>query len=654
MNSSNIIVVEMNNPLTQLREECQMLMEEALAIAYPEEKLPQAKYSLPPSPEMGELSSPVCFQLARRIRQSPAKIAQNLVEKMNIKHISLVEMIKPVNGYINFFTGGEYSTLVIETAVNLDEDYGFLKTNIPERIMVEHTSANPNGPIHIGNARNSIIGSCLANLLKKRGHEIIIHYLVNDMGRQVAMATYGWRLLGKPKPEGIAELWVGTIYASVNVISEAIKLEKDLEEAEKNGWVYEAQEARDNLKEYEIAAKELRSRYPSIYDNLMEKLPLIESLQEDIVALNTAYENNEPRTREDVRTLIGYCLKGFERSLGEIGINFDSFDFESQLVWDKAAEYVLDELIKSGYVITDQGTKILDCDRIAQDLELKERWGLHPKHEIPRLVLVRSDGTTLYTLRDMAYSIWKFSLVERVINVIGQEQKLAQLQLRIALAAMENLWMGDKQLHYAYEFVKLPGVKMSGRLGRYITLIEVINRATELAYDEVHKRAPNLTEDEKRDIARIVGFGAVKYTLLSVDPMKQVIFDWNRALNFETNSAPFIQYSHARTCNILKKSIGKNLPDFSQLTNVKEKELINMIAQFPETFEGAVEELKPGDITAYANNLADKFNSFYATQRVLNAETPGLIGSRLALVDASRITLRNALDVLGIQAPERM
>jgi arginyl-tRNA synthetase len=256
----------MTNPLAQLREECQKLLEETLAVTFPEETLPQAKYSLPPSPEMGELSSPVCFQLARRIRQSPAKIAQNLVENMNIKSSSLVEMVKPVNGYINFFTGCKYSKLVLETAINIDEEYGFLKTKKPEKVMVEHTSANPNGPIHIGNARNSIIGSCLANLLKKRGHDVVIHYLVNDMGRQVAMATYGWRLLEKPKPEGIAELWVGTIYASVNVISETIKLKKALEEAEKNGWVHEAKEARDNLKEYEIATKELRTRFPDIYD----------------------------------------------------------------------------------------------------------------------------------------------------------------------------------------------------------------------------------------------------------------------------------------------------------------------------------------------------------------------------------------------------
>ncbi|MCK4582735.1 arginine--tRNA ligase, partial [Candidatus Bathyarchaeota archaeon] len=122
----------------------------------------------------------------------------------------------------------------------------------------------------------------------------------------------------------------------------------------------------------------------------------------------------------------------------------------------------------------------------------------------------------------------------------------------------------------------------------------------------------------------------------------------------ETNSAPFIQYSHARTCNILKRAEKKPDPDYEQLSDVKEKELVNLLAHFPEVYERATEELKPGDITAYANNLADRFNSFYATQRVIDAETDGLIGARLAIVDATRITLRNALQVLGIDAPERM
>ena len=234
------------------------------------------------------------------------------------------------------------------------------------------------------------------------------------------------------------------------------------------------------------------------------------------------------------------------------------------------------------------------------------------------------------------------------------EQTLAQLQLRIALAAIGDIKMGDNQLHYSYEFVKLPGVKMSGRLGRYVTLNEVLERAVELARAEVDQRNPDLPEEVKADIAQMVGYGAVKYTLLSVDPMKQVIFDWKKALDFETNSAPFIQYSHARTCNILKRAESLPEPDYAALTAVKERELINLLAQFPETFERAAEELHPADLTAYANNLADKFNRFYATQNVLKAETTGLVGARLKVVEATRITMWNALSVLGIDAPEQM
>jgi len=643
------------NPLAELRGECQKLLEAALETAYPGTELPETKYSLPPNPEMGELSSPACFQLARALRQSPVKIAETLAEAIPVGASELIKSAEAVAGYVNFHVeSGHYNGLVLDSIIELDKEYGFLKAETPERVMVEHTSANPISPIHIGNARNSIIGDSLASLQQKRGHEVIIPFLVNDMGRQVAMTTYGWKLLGKPKPEGEAELWIGTIYASFNVINELKKLKKTLKEAEENGRVYEASEAQDEIDEYKIAADALRERYPGLYDKLAEVLAPIDDPTAEMVALNTRYENNEPETVKEVRTTVQYCLDGFETSLGEIGIMFDSFDFESDLVWAKAAETVLEKLVASGYVINDMGAQILDCDKIAKDLGLKERWGLHPEHEIPRLVLVRSDGTTLYTLRDMAYTIHKFGYADRVINVIGMEQTLAQLQLRIALAAIGEMAMGDNQVHYAYEFVKLPGVKMSGRLGRYVTLNEVLRRAEGLAREEVENRNPGLPVEEKAEIAQMVGYGAVKYTLLSVDPMKQVTFDWKKALNFETNSAPFIQYSHARTCNILKRSDERPEPGYGELTAVKERELVNLLAQFPETFERAAEELQPSNLTAYANSLADKFNSFYATQSVLKAETKGLMGARLNVVNATRITLMNILDVLGIDAPDRM
>ena len=152
----------------------------------------------------------------------------------------------------------------------------------------------------------------------------------------------------------------------------------------------------------------------------------------------------------------------------------------------------------------------------------------------------------------------------------------------------------------------------------------------------------------------MVGHGAIKYSLLNVDPLKTVTFDWEKALNFETNSAPYIQYSHARACNILKKAKENPTPDYSTLSERREKELIMELARFPEIFESAATELKPGEITTYANNLADIFNSFYAAHPVIKAETLGLVGARLNIVRAVKITLRNALMLLGITPPERM
>ena len=152
----------------------------------------------------------------------------------------------------------------------------------------------------------------------------------------------------------------------------------------------------------------------------------------------------------------------------------------------------------------------------------------------------------------------------------------------------------------------------------------------------------------------IVGYGAVKYTMLSIEPMKTVVFDWEKALNFEINSAPFIQYSHARACNILKRTNENPEPTYGKLEDIRERELLILLASFPEVFENAVTELKPSSITSYANNLADKFNSFYAALPVIRAESKELIGARLRLVDAVRIVLRNTLSLLGIKAPERM
>ncbi|MGC9345774.1 MAG: arginine--tRNA ligase, partial [Candidatus Bathyarchaeales archaeon] len=238
---------------------------------------------------------------------------------------------------------------------------------------------------------------------------------------------------------------------------------------------------------------------------------------------------------------------------------------------------------------------------------------------------------------------------------IGMEQTLAQLQLKIALHALGYNKYADNLIHFAYNLVTLPGYKMSSRRGHYITLDEVMDEAVKRAYEEVSKRSPQLSEEEKQKIANFVGIGAVRYALVEVDPSKPVVFTWDRVLNFETNSAPYIQYSHARACSILRKAARKpEKPAYDLLKEKLEREILLDLASFPEIFAEAAELLKPNLIADFANALADKFNTFYNALPVIRAEPQELSDARLALVDAVRIVLRNTLNLIGIVAPERM
>ena len=307
------------------------------------------------------------------------------------------------------------------------------------------------------------------------------------------------------------------------------------------------------------------------------------------------------------------------------------------------------------FVYSDGEVLMFNAEKVAVSLSLKSKLALREDYEIPPLTLVRSDGTTLYTTRDIAYTLWKFTRAEKVINVIGMEQSLAQLQLRLALYSLGQYDLGDNFVHFGYNLVSLPGYKMSSRRGHYITLDEVLDEAIDRAFKEVSLRSPDLSERKKQEISNFVGIGAVRYALIDVDPLKPVVFTWDRVLNFETNSAPYAQYTHARACSILRKiKIKPKCKNLGVLEKKLEKELILLVSSFPDIFLEASEYLKPNIIADYINMLADKFNSFYSAYSVIKAETKLLRDARLNLTEAIKIVLYNALNLIGVHAPEKM
>jgi len=421
-------------------------------------------------------------------------------------------------------------------------------------------------------------------------------------------------------------------------------------------FLEQTNETRLTLDNWISAAFELEQRNGELFQTLLDRIKTQNTTpEESISSIMQAYERNDLEIKKLIREVVNLCLTGFSETYNKVGILWDSWDWESDLVWSGAVKNVSDNLEKSPYFATKEGAVAFDAELAANTNRLKKRFGLPEEQEIPPLVLSRSDGTTLYSTRDIAYSLWKLSRADRVINVIGVEQSLAQLQIRIATSVLTSAETADNLIHYAYELVTLLGYKMSKRRGKYVTLDEILEEASKRAIKEVNKKSPNLSSVLKKKISESVGNGAVKYALINVAPSKKVVFTWDKVLNFEMNSAPFIQYAYARACNILEKA-GKLAPSPSYLLlkEPAEIELVKTIALFPETFIRAVDRLMPSQITEYAYDLASKFNSFYSSLPVLKAKSRDLKNARLALVDSVRITLKNALDLVGIDVLERM
>ncbi len=547
-------------------------------------------------PETADLAIP-CFTFAKPLKMAPAAIAEKIASEIKAP-CGLIAGVTPLNGYLNFTvdTTALVTDLLTEVAEQ-GESFGKGKpTGV--RVNVEHTSTNPTGPVHVGRARNPIIGDTLARCLRMRGHDVTTEYYVNDVGKQVVMMSWG----------------------VANVTPEEVQ--KEIEETEKA-------DDRDKVDHrlvynYRVATKKIHE---------------VPEMEAEIASLLERFEAGDQEVIDYVKKVAETMLGGINETLAAMNVTLDRYTWESKFIANGAAKEIVAKLQNTPYSgKTEDGASYVD---------LKD-FGIHGKNT--KFTFTRSDGTTLYTTRDLAYHMDKFSRADRVIDVLGEDQKLGSQQL---CSALQIMGVDRKPEALFYAFVSLPEGRMSTRKGVVVYLDDLIDEAVDRAYAEIQKRRSDLSEEQMQAIARAVGVGAVRYNIVRVGSDKQLVFKWEDALSFDGNSGPYLQYVHARACSILRKA-GKFEPctDGSKLTDEYEIKLAKALARFEAVLKDVDETKRVNMMPAYGHEVAAIFNQFYAAVPVLQASDAR--EARLTLVEATRVVLKNVLWCLGIESPEEM
>ena len=528
----------------------------------------------------------------------------------------------------------------------------------PQRVVVEHTSANPIHPLHMGHARNSILGDTLSRLLRARGHEVERRFYIDDVGRQVAIAALGFEILGIRDPKSLSrDLNVkpdhlsGWIYAAVHTAIDAAKAKREGKADELENLVYD------------LARLEEREPVKGWTQKIVDYIFSLKDPEEPIRRIMIRYEKGLEPEKSLVRSVAEFVLEGFKETLRRLRVEFDRWDWESDLVWSGLVSEILEKARRSKYYTIYKGSDALDIPKIVKELvlndpEMRRRFKIPKSFEVPPLILVRSDGTTLYTTRDIAYSIKKFREfnADKVINVVGAEQRLPQLQVRLALLGLGFKREALNLIHYDYEMVRLVGMKMSGRRGVYIALDNVFDEVKARAKEEVLKRNPDESKEWIDSVAEAIALGALRFSMVQVSASKPITFDPEKALNFKENSGPYLQYTYARSVGILEKlgGIRWDAIDYEGCNEPMRRRLIVGALRFPVVAAKAADDLAPEDLTTYLLKIADSFNAWYQKDPVIRERDEGLRYCKAAMVNLVSETLKEGLELLGIPPLRRM
>jgi arginyl-tRNA synthetase len=544
----------------------------------------------PPDPAMGDLGLP-CFALAKALRKAPNAIALDVASAVPQEGRTWVAKVEAQGPYVNFAVDrAKLADLVFSDPVA-----AITPRASGLKVLLEHTSANPNGPLHVGRARNPIVGDTLARLHRAAGHAVEAQYYMDNLGRQVATLSWGkWNLDPATLPPPGRD-----------------KIDHD-------------------LVRYYQAAHDLAKKDPAV---AAEVKKLVEEL-----------ESAEPALLEKVRKVYGACFEGMLESLNRLGARYDSIKDESDVVLDGSVARTIEALKQLPIAGVDEanGANYLDLSSLL-------------KGQKDKFFFTRGDGTSVYATRDIAYHAWKAQHVGdgRLIDVLGEDHRLQSLQVG---AALDALGIARPQVIF-YAFVSLPEGKMSTRANRVVFLDDLLDEAAERAYAEVkQRRGDELPEAALREIAEAVGVAAIRFNIARIQPEKPIEFRWEEALNFDGDSAPYLMYAHARASSLVARCLDAGIePSHAHARpGDGEQRLAWTIARLQPAVQEAVEKSAPQRFAAYALEMAGAFNEYYRDHRVLECEDKAVQSMRLAACMAGQAALRRALETLGIPALAEM
>ncbi|MFT5847948.1 MAG: arginyl-tRNA synthetase [Psychroserpens sp.] len=553
----------------------------------------------------------VVFPMLRVVKGNPVQIGEQIGQYL-VAHVEEVEAFNVVKGFLNIEISDAYYINFFNSIKNVPQ-YGFTPTSSKEKaVMVEYSSPNTNKPLHLGHVRNVILGYSVSEILKASGRKVYKTQIINDRGVHICKSMLAWKRFGNeetPESSGLkGDKLVGNYY---------VKFDQEYK-AEIQQLISEGQTEEDAKKNAPIIIE------------AQQMLLKWESGDDEVVALWNMMNS--------------WVYEGFDITYKSIGVDFDKLYYESQ-TYLLGKEFVAEGL-KTGVFLKKEDGSVW-CDLTEDGLDEK--------------IVLRSDGTAVYMTQDIGTAIQRvkdFPDVGGMVYTVGNEQEYHFQVLFLIIKKLGFEW-ADNLYHLSYGMVDLPSGKMKSREGTVVDADDLVDEMAQTAGEisEELGKLDGYSAEEKQDLYKTIGLGALKYFILKVDPRKRILFDPKESIDFQGNTGPFIQYTYARIQSILRKS---NIDTTITLSTAevslhdKERELIKQLELFPEVIKNAADNYSPALIANYTYELVRAFNSFYQNVSILGADNETEKIFRVQLAHSVANVIKNAFGLLGIHVPERM